>query len=212
MSAREEILGRLGRGASRSAPTPPGPWASRRTYTDLAAQFEQALTAVAGEVIRANNLEDALDQVTQILADLGAKRVVINGDLFLSAAQRALLDAPERECFQVGEDDGDLRAICAQADVGLSGAEAALAETGSVVILSGPTKSRLATLLPPVHIALVPTSCLTADIFTWTAARQGTMPANVTLVSGPSKTADIEQVLAIGVHGPKRFIAVLYEV
>jgi L-lactate dehydrogenase complex protein LldG len=68
----------------------------------------------------------------------------------------------------------------------------------------------MATLLPPVHIALVPESRLTADLFTWTAARQGPLPANVTLVSGPSKTADIEQTMAIGVHGPKRFIVVLY--
>jgi L-lactate dehydrogenase complex protein LldG len=111
----------------------------------------------------------------------------------------------------VGQTPGDLKAVCAAADVGISGADAALAETGSVVISSGPGRSRLATLLPPVHVALVSTTLLTSDLFTWTAARQGDLPANVVLVSGPSKTADIEQVLAIGVHGPKRFIVVLYD-
>ena len=110
----------------------------------------------------------------------------------------------------MGETEGDLRAFCAEADAGLSGAGAALAETGSIIISSGPTNSRLATLLPPVHLALVPTSCLTADLFTWLAARRGEWPAALTMISGPSKTSDIEQTLITGVHGPKRFIVILY--
>ena len=99
----------------------------------------------------------------------------------------------------------------------MSGVDAALAETGTVVVSSGPGRSRLTTLLPPVHLALAPTSSLTNDIFTlvktstWRAARGGEMPAAMTLISGPSKTADIEQTMAIGVDGPKRFIVVLYD-
>ncbi len=118
---------------------------------------------------------------------------------------------PEIEWHIVGQTGEDLRAFCTSADVGLSSADAALAETGTVVISSGPGRSRLATLLPPVHIALVPTTCLTTDIFTWTAARQGALPSALTLITGPSKTADIEQTLAIGVHGPKRFMVILYK-
>ncbi|MGB4871273.1 MAG: LUD domain-containing protein, partial [Candidatus Promineifilaceae bacterium] len=86
-----------------------------------------------------------------------------------------------------------------------------LAETGSVILSSGPAQSRMATLLPPIHIVLLPTSRLTSDIFTWTQARQETIPANITLISGPSKTADIEQTMAVGVHGPKRFVVIVYE-
>ena len=67
------------------------------------------------------------------------------------------------------------------------------------------------TLLPPVHVALVPVSRLTSDIFTWMAVRTGDMPANVIIISGPSKSADIEFTLTLGVHGPKRLVAVLYE-
>ncbi len=109
-----------------------------------------------------------------------------------------------------GQKDGDLRAFCAGADAGLTGADAALAETGTLVVSSGPGRSRLVSLLPAVHIALVPTACLTADLFTWTASRGGGMPASITLISGPSKTADIEQVMAIGVHGPKRLVVILF--
>ena len=60
-------------------------------------------------------------------------------------------------------------------------------------------------------MALAPTSCLTADLFTWVAGRKGEWPAALTLISGPSKTSDIEQTLVTGVHGPKRFIVILYQ-
>ena len=95
--------------------------------------------------------------------------------------------------------------------VGSSGVEVALAVTGSLVFHSGPGISRLATLLPPIHMALVPLSCLVPDIFTWAASRHGEMPANLNLISGPSKSADIEFTLTLGVHGPKRLVAVLYD-
>jgi L-lactate dehydrogenase complex protein LldG len=49
------------------------------------------------------------------------------------------------------------------------------------------------------------------DIFTWAASCQEPLPAAITLISGPSKTGDIEQTLTTGVHGPKRFIAILFE-
>jgi L-lactate dehydrogenase complex protein LldG len=103
------------------------------------------------------------------------------------------------------------RDFCAGADAGLTAVDAALAETGSLVVSSGPGRSRMVSLLPPVHIALVPASSLTPDLFTWTAARGQAVPAALTLISGPSKTADIEQTLAIGVHGPKRLIVILVE-
>jgi L-lactate utilization protein LutC len=208
MNSRDKILTRL-RANERPEAHPPA-WASGRSFPDLAERFTTVLTAVGGEVIRAGSLQEALGQVETILHELKAERVVANNVPPLNH-----VDLPGRwptfDWHVVGQTPGDIKSFCAGADIGLSGADAALAETGSVVVSSGPGRSRLATLLPPVHLALVSTSQLTSDLFTWTAARSGDLPANVVLVSGPSKTADIEQVLAIGVHGPKRFIVVLYE-
>jgi L-lactate dehydrogenase complex protein LldG len=208
MNARDEILARL-RGRQRDELHPPA-WRSRRHFPDLAGQFSEALTAAQGEVIRAANWEAALDRLAILLREKGASRVVANDEPPLNQVDLAGR-LPQIEWHVVGHSTGDLRPFCASADAGLSSADVALAETGTIVLTSGPGRSRLTTLLPPIHVALVPTARLTADIFTWTAARRGPPPAAVTLVSGPSKTADIEQTLAVGVHGPKQFIVILFE-
>lgn len=210
MSAREEILDRLRRKASKVEM--PGAWQSQRNFPDLAERFTASLTAVRGEVRRAESLEAALVEVGTILEEVSAKMVVANNETPLS--EEALAERwPECAWHIVGKSSGNLREFCEGADVGLSGVEAALAETGSLVVHSGVGKSRLATLLPPVHIALVPVSCLVPDIFIWTASRnkEAPMPSNLNLISGPSKSADIEFTLTLGVHGPKRLVAVLYE-
>jgi L-lactate dehydrogenase complex protein LldG len=207
--SRDEILNRL-RSAARGNETPPPVWRSRRHFDDLAARFTTSLTNVNGEVIQAPSLDEALDRLGELLQSIEAQRAVVNCEPPFDTFDLSTR-WPDVEWFTVGRTPGDLRSFCSTADVGLSGAAAALAETGSVIVTSGPGQSRLATLLPPVHIAFVPTFCLTADIFTWTAARQGPLPASLNLISGPSKTADIEQTMAIGVHGPKRFIVLLYD-
>jgi L-lactate dehydrogenase complex protein LldG len=207
MADRDDILSRL-RAHERSA-TPPPAWRSRRHFEDLVERFATSLTAADGEVVQCADLTEALARLGAVLEELGARRVAVNAEPPLNA-----LNLPERwpgiDWHITGMTPGDLRAFCISADVGLTGADAALAETGTVVIGSGPGRSRLVPLLPPVHIALVSTACLTTDLFTWTASRAGPPAASLTLISGPSKTADIEQTLAIGVHGPRRFIAILY--
>ena len=210
MSQRDEILERLRKRTSKVEM--PGAWQSQRNFPDLAERFTASLTAVRGEVRRTENLEAALVEVDTILNEISAKSVVANNETPLSEV--GLEERwQEREWYVVGQTQGDLQGFCARADAGLSGVEAALAETGSLVVHSGVGKSRLATLLPPMHIALVPVSCLVPDIFIWTASRnkEVPMPSNLNLISGPSKSADIEFTLTLGVHGPKRLVAVLYE-
>lgn len=101
-------------------------------------------------------------------------------------------------------------ALVRDIDAGLTGSRAAIAATGSLVLWPGPNEPRLLSLLPPNHLVVVAKSALRptlAEVMReqgWAAA----MPTNVVVVSGPSKTADIAQILAFGVHGPKR-LAVL---
>jgi L-lactate dehydrogenase complex protein LldG len=95
-------------------------------------------------------------------------------------------------------------------DAGFTTTLGGIAETGGLILWPSPQEPRLLSLVPPVHLALLDTSRI-HDSF-WHAMRAERwatgMPPNALLVSGPSKTADIEQTLAYGVHGPKRLVVV----
>ncbi|ACR28112.1 LutC/YkgG family protein [Burkholderia glumae] len=100
--------------------------------------------------------------------------------------------------------DGDL--------VGITGCFCATAETGSLVLLSGPDSYASAALLPETHIVVVPVSRIVAgheDAFALIRAERGELPRAVNLVSGPSRTGDIEQTIVLGAHGPYRVHAIL---
>lgn len=94
---------------------------------------------------------------------------------------------------------------------GATEADYGIAETGTVVEVSGPGRSRLASLLPESHLVALPVERLRAGLGEVLAEieAKGVPGAAVTLVTGPSRTADIEQVLTIGVHGPGRVHVVL---
>lgn len=90
-------------------------------------------------------------------------------------------------------------------DVGVTGAEAALAESGSVVLVHGEGRPRMASLMPDVHLVLLDVERIERNLAHW-AHEYPDLPvttANLVLVTGPSRTADIEQQLNLGVHGPR---------
>ena len=99
----------------------------------------------------------------------------------------------------------------AAADVGLTGCDAAIAETGSLVMLSRPGRSRAASLLPPFHIAIVRPDQLYASMGDFFATRAAGVidGASCTFITGPSRTADIELTLTVGIHGPGRVAVVV---
>jgi len=92
--------------------------------------------------------------------------------------------------------------------VGITGADAALAATGSLVLMTGAGKPRLASLLPPVHIVMIQQSQILTDLEGWVAMlrKEGIDAfrkiANAMIISGPSRTADIAMQLILGMHGP----------
>jgi L-lactate dehydrogenase complex protein LldG len=207
MTAREEILKRL-RAAecvTNRAPI----WRSQRNFMDPAAHFTAALTANEGEVYDAADLESAFARLGELLADVDARQIVANREPPLDS-----LDYHQRWphlAWNFPEASPSWIQCCATAGVGVTAALAAFAETGSVVISSEAGRSRLVSLLPPIHVVLLSRRQITTDIFTWMADRKGEWPANVVFVSGPSKSADIEQTLTVGVHGPRRFVVILFD-
>jgi L-lactate utilization protein LutC len=89
-------------------------------------------------------------------------------------------------------------------DAAITGVAAAIAETGTVVCESGPTVARGSSLIPPIHVAVVAAGQLLPDLYDYLEelSQRRDLPANVNVITGPSKTADIEGVLVTGVHGP----------
>ena len=102
-----------------------------------------------------------------------------------------------------------------QVQTGITGVDAALAATGSLVLMSGPGKPRSASLLPVTHIAILESNAILPDLETWFARQQDDNLAalreasNVIIISGPSRTADIGMELILGAHGPRTVHIVL---
>lgn len=112
----------------------------------------------------------------------------------------------------VDQNDGPADpSVIATADLGITGSLFALAESGSVVLSHGTGRSRLVSLLPPVHVALVRVETIRWTLVHWARdypeAIENT--ANLVIVTGPSRTGDIELQLNLGVHGPKHVHVVL---
>ena len=138
----------------------------------------------------------------------------------LRARRIALSNAPELESFikQI-EIDVDEIAVCPGAaelfdyDLGLSTAQAAIAETGTLVLESESERHRLVSLVPPVHIAIVEASSIVLTLGEALAVVHGSdfkkLSPTITFITGPSRTADIELTLAIGVHGPQELYVIV---
>ena len=88
-----------------------------------------------------------------------------------------------------------------------------IAETGTLVLLSSPTSPTLLNFLPEVHIVLLSTQHIVAAYEdAWDLVRQqDALPRTVNFITGPSRTADIEQKMLMGIHGPKKLHIILYE-
>lgn len=103
--------------------------------------------------------------------------------------------------------------IVLAADVGISSADWAIAETGTLAVCARPGQERLSSLIAPVHIAVIARDQIVPDLFDFfarLAIRDGAaLPSNVALISGPSKTGDIELELTTGVHGPGQWHVII---
>jgi L-lactate dehydrogenase complex protein LldG len=99
----------------------------------------------------------------------------------------------------------------ASAEIGVTGCDAAIAETASLVLFSAPGRSRAVSLLPPFHVAIVERAALhfsMAEVFE-TYRERLRDSASCTLITGPSRTADIELTLTLGIHGPGRVAVIV---
>jgi L-lactate dehydrogenase complex protein LldG len=178
---------------------------------DLVERFAAAATAVGMQVHRTSPSQ-WIDGVREVLRGCNAKTVFL-------AAQRGSALSDDRAGELIAALHGDGIAVRTtpndetlfNVDAAITGVSAAVAETGTIVCTSGPGLARGASLIPPVHVAVVSAEQLLADLYDYLAppSDPGDLPANTNLITGPSKTADIEGILITGVHGPGKVHVVL---
>ncbi len=179
---------------------------------ELLGVFRRRLEAVDGHVIavRPGQLNHA---IREHLRSIGCYAI---GAWGADSLPPGLLDDLRAAGIEIHAPTGDSesnrgthRAALEQVQIGLTGSTAGLAETGTIVVPSGPGRPLLASLLPPVHLAVLNSRDLYRDMGAWIAGpgrRQIEASSSLTLISGPSRTADIEMTLTIGVHGPGQLI------
>ena len=225
----------LGRSEPLEAPlsAPPNAVGPPNELTDRAEAVREMITADAGNlmsvldsvartsgwnVVRAPDARAAGEYILEVARDLEARsavhslhpvvRAALANDRFAAAGVETTPIALGHESeAQDAQNRADFRALMESADLGITGVDYAIAETGTCVIIPRAGVSRLVSLLPPVHIALVESGQVLPSLDELFTLRRddftnGNLGSYMNLITGPSRSADIEYQLITGVHGP----------
>ena len=167
---------------------------------DALRRFLAELAALAVE----HHVEDSAEAVRARVASLVAGKPALRWD-----ADRLPYDVGD--VLRDAADGSSPRDVQAAAQVGVTGCDAAIAETGSLALITGRGKPRSASLLPPTHVAVVRRDQLRFGMGEFLRERAAEIgaAANCTFVTGASRTADIELTLTVGVHGPGRVVVIV---
>jgi L-lactate dehydrogenase complex protein LldG len=216
--ARKRILERLRKGAARPALHPPATaereaeWlALQPALGDLTERFIAGQKAVGGKVIRVADWAALPEAIAPWMREYQVSSAITGVVPALEPLRRYLaqrLGILVRTYDRAMEEQG---AELWETECGITTAEAGIADTGSLAIRPTPEEPRLLSLSVPIHLVLLERARLYGRLHDYlrTGDYQARLPSNWFLVTGASRTADIEQTLTIGVHGPKVFLVAL---
>jgi len=208
VNARESLFRRLsaacgghgappGEGHPGEAPVPP--------EADRVALFAKTFAAADGVLLR-GPVEKALSDLGEMLRMEGVTALFFPED---DAAAREIAEALVPFGPFSLTTGAEVRGGGAAVTAGFRTAEAAIAETGTVVETSAGGRTLLPGLIADVHVSIVPAASVVVRMEEALAAVAADPPRNLSFLSGPSRTGDIEQTLTIGAHGPRKAIALL---
>ena len=191
----------------------------------LLLQLRESAERAGAVVSIAGSVEEAAEYIVSVTRNVEARSVVRSGhevldrmgidDALASAGVEVSVSAaPEHDDRQ--SRPAELREHAARADIGITGVDYAIAETGSCVIVPRPGVSRAVSLLPPVHVAVVEAGQVLPSLDELFLLRRsdflnGTMGSYMNIITGPSRSADIEYTIVKGVHGPGEVHLVLLD-
>jgi L-lactate dehydrogenase complex protein LldG len=175
-------------------------------------RFRQALEAVAGRCLIVRDEAEAAGALRRIIVERGARRIAVS-DSPLALRVAALAASDSGEGSELFKDAGAAELF--DCDLGVTGAQWGVAETGTLVLESDAERHRLASLVPAAHVALVEAGKVGQTLGEVLRAinerGEGGLSRAITFITGPSRTSDIELTLAIGVHGPAELYVVVIE-
>jgi L-lactate dehydrogenase complex protein LldG len=181
-------------------------------------KFVEHLALLGCTVHRARDAGETLDKLTEIVRAAGLTRILVSEDDVV-----APLDLPgwgrqhDIEVFtpkKCRDREEFKRVAFEEAQAGVTGVDFAVAESGTLCLVHDKRQARLVSLAPIRHIAVVPADRVRPvyeDVTDKLFGAEGTAPAHLTFISGPSMTADIQAALFTGMHGPKDVTVILVE-
>jgi L-lactate dehydrogenase complex protein LldG len=223
VQARHRILQKLRQAAPAQALAAPalnayleGPYGvgsigERPNPLTLVSAFEQAAKGWRAEVLNSTP-GNVLACIRNALVSKGCERVAVGSESLLQASAQQPLQ-PLQWVNISAQPEHIKPTLFNEVHAGISVACAGIADTGTLVLQSSPHEPRMLSLVPPISVVLLNVSQLYASLPAAMQALQpqAHMPTNLLLVTGPSKTADIQQTLAYGAHGPKELVIVLID-
>ncbi|MGO9013885.1 MAG: LutC/YkgG family protein [Dissulfurispiraceae bacterium] len=216
MQAREEILGRL-KSAKKKAPAarPEKPVLAEMNLDkeQLLQRFTSELNAQSGAVYQAKDKEDAVRILSGIASAEGLKSVLAtSGDIY--GVDIRAFGAQNNVSVGTVQDFSDRKTFRESAfsvDAGITSADFAVAETGTLGVVFNKDQPRLVSIAPPVHIAIVPADKLYPvyeDVIDQVFKDVDKIPSQFCFITGPSSTADIQGVHFKGMHGPVKIFVI----
>jgi L-lactate dehydrogenase complex protein LldG len=211
-STRNNILRRLRNTSVTPQSLPPSytPW-QRRDAEQPLAQFSRLMRAVHTEVVELAG-GDWIEWVNRELPQRGLHNILVGDNERGHALQQQADDQLNIRRF-TEQVEAWKQELFTDIEVGITGTRGAIAATGSLILWPDAAEPRLMSLVPPVHIALVDADRIYSNLSEAMTKQDWSsdMPTNALLISGPSKTADIEQTLTYGIHGPQQLIVLIQQ-
>ncbi len=206
-SSKENILKKIRKALSHSTPLPfPQSQGSKPVFGSLQQEpeleFAEQFTKLQGKFIYCINRQELAFQLGSLVKKQDWKKVYCVEDKIIEPVASLLADRL-------------VKTYLANCDVAITGCEFLVARTGSIVMSTGQASGRTTSVYAPIHICIAYTNQLVYDLkdaLQATKEKYGeNFPSLITFATGPSRTADIEKTLVVGVHGPKEVYLFLVE-
>jgi L-lactate dehydrogenase complex protein LldG len=203
------------RQSAESVVLPAGPPVKTYSREERVGRLKTLMEAMRTEV-HITGAHNWVDELKSVLKKRDLKTLLYGpqtpiGDTLNTVREKSAGDLPQLIPYE--EEVEHFKEELFNVDAAITSAAGAIAETGAIILWPSDKEPRLMSIVPPVHIAVLKADRIFNNL---SEAMQkedwpGRMPTNVVLVSGPSKTADIEMTLAFGVHGPRELVVLIIE-